>query len=289
MTFSNPGNHYLSFGGPGKGGLNLHPVQEPAVACTLPGPPAGVGFLMTQVSGAMALLRGLIAQGIDTVFGLPGGQLDHFFDALYHEQRTRALRRLAPRAGRRLHGLRLCALHRRPSVYAVVPGPGVLNTTAALCTAYACNAPVLCLTGQIPSGSIGRGFGELHELPDQLATLRTLTKWAARIETGARTRRPWWREAFRELTEGRPRPVSLEMAMDMMGDEADVTETAPAAPRAPAPDPDAVVEAARLIAAARAPHDLRRRRRRACRRPRCARSPSCCRRRWSPSAPDAAS
>ena len=56
--------------------------------------------------------------------------------------------------------------------YTCVPGPGVLNTSAALCTAYGANAPVLCVTGEIPSDEIGRGHGILHELPDQLATLR---------------------------------------------------------------------------------------------------------------------
>ena len=236
----------------------------------------------------MALLRGLIAHGIDTVFGLPGGQLDHFFDALYHEQRRVRFVGSRHEQGAAYMAFGYARSTGRPSVYAVVPGPGVLNTAAALCTAYACNSPVLCLTGQIPSGSIGRGFGELHELPDQLATLRTLTKWAARVER-VEDAPALVAEAFRELTSGRPRPVSLEMAMDVMGREADVTETAPVAPRAPAPDPDAVVQAARLIAAARAPHDLRRaaappmppRRR--------ARSPSCCRRPSCPSAPGAAS
>ena len=97
----------------------------------------------------------------------------------------------------------------------MVPGPGVLNTAAALCTAYACDAPVLCLTGQIPSDAIGRGRGELHELPDQLATLRTLTKWAARIDHPAQVA-DLVAQAFRELTNGRPRPVSLEMPMDIM-------------------------------------------------------------------------
>ncbi|HUL19386.1 MAG TPA: thiamine pyrophosphate-dependent enzyme [Steroidobacteraceae bacterium] len=207
---------------------------------------------MTHVSGAMALLRGLIAQGIDTVFGLPGGQLDHFFDALYHEQRRVRFIGSRHEQGAAYMAFGYARSTGRPSVYAVVPGPGVLNTAAALCTAYACNAPVLCLTGQIPSGSIGRGFGELHELPDQLATLRTLTKWAARVERVEDTP-ALVAEAFRELTSGRPRPVSLEMAMDVMAREADVTEAAAVRARASAPDPDAIAQAARLIAAARAP------------------------------------
>ena len=64
-------------------------------------------------------------------------------------------------------------------VYSVVPGPGVLNSTAALCTAYGASTPILCVTGEVPTDFIGSGKGHLHELPDQLATLRTLTKWSA--------------------------------------------------------------------------------------------------------------
>src|SRR5204863_7459609 len=121
--------------------------------------------------------------------------------------------------------------------YAVVPGPGVLNTTAALATAYATNAPVLCISGQIPSTLIGRGFGLLHEVPDQLSILRGLTKWAARIdhpsETGKRVN-----EAFRQLADGRPRPVALEMPLDIMALETEIDLPKPdPAPPAPLPDP----------------------------------------------------
>ena len=60
----------------------------------------------------------------------------------------------------------------RVGAFTVVPGPGVLNSAAALCTAYGAIAPVLCITGNIMSHFIGSGRGQLHELPDQLATLR---------------------------------------------------------------------------------------------------------------------
>ena len=66
-----------------------------------------------------------------------------------------------------------------------MPGPGFLNTTAALSTAYATNAPLLCLTGQIHTDHIGRGYGLLHEISDQLGVLRSLTKWARRVENAA--------------------------------------------------------------------------------------------------------
>ena len=73
----------------------------------------------------------------------------------------------------------------RPQAYAVVPGPGLLNSGAALITAYGMNAPVLALIGQIPEADIGRGFGWLHEIRDQAGILERLVDWSARIRAAA--------------------------------------------------------------------------------------------------------
>ena len=207
---------------------------------------------MTRISGATALLRGLMDHGIDTIFGLPGGQLDHFFDAMYHERDNLRVFCSRHEQGAAYMAFGAARSTGKPAVYAVVPGPGVLNTTAALSTAYACNAPVLCLTGQIPSTSIGKGFGELHELPDQLTGLRLLTKWAERIERPADAPQAVAR-AFSAMLSGRVRPVALEMAPDVMGLEEDVIRVTPASLTAPEPDPDAITAAARIIANARCP------------------------------------
>jgi len=147
----------------------------------------------------------LEANGVDTIFGLPGGQLNDFYDAM-----AKAGPRLAYVGSRHEQGAAYMAFGYakatgKVGAYTVVPGPGVLNTTAALCSAYANSSPVLCVTGQIPSEAIGRGVGELHELPDQLATLKTLTKYAARINHPAQMDAIVY-EAFRQLTTGRPRP-----------------------------------------------------------------------------------
>lgn len=110
----------------------------------------------------------------------------------------------------------------RVGAYAVVPGPGFLNTTAALSTAYAGNARVLAISGQIATNLIGRGTGVLHEIPDQLAIMRGLTKWAARVEHP--TQMPHLvDEAFYQLHTGRPRPVGLEIPQDVLALEAEVT------------------------------------------------------------------
>jgi acetolactate synthase I/II/III large subunit len=208
---------------------------------------------ITRMTGAAALLNGLLGEGVDTIFGLPGGQLDPFFDAMYA-----AGSRIRYVGARHEQGAAYMAFGYaratgQPAVYAVVPGPGVLNSSAALCTAYACNAPVLCLTGQIPSQSIGRGFGELHELPDQLGILKRLTKWAARVDSAADAS-PLVARAFQELRSGRPRPVALEMACDVMAVEAEVRDGHSARPRVlPEIDLDSVRRSADVIAAARFP------------------------------------
>src|ERR1700727_4034425 len=167
------------------------------------------------MTGGMAIASALIANGVDTVFGLPGAQMYPFFDAL--QQRSDRIRTIGARHEQAC-GYMAFGYARstgRPGVYAVAPGPGVLNTGAALCTALGCNAPVLCLTGQTPSAFLGKGRGHLHELPDQLATLRGLTKWAARIERAADAPEVI-DEAFREMLSGRPGPVAVEMAWDVM-------------------------------------------------------------------------
>jgi acetolactate synthase I/II/III large subunit len=210
---------------------------------------------MPRVSGAVALLEAVAAHGVDTIFGLPGGQLDHFFDAIYAAGDRIRLIGTRHEQGAAYMAFGYARSTGRVGTYCVVPGPGVLNTAAALCTAYACNAPVLCLTGQIPSSAIGRGRGELHELPDQLATLRTLTKWAARIEHPAQVAE-FVAQAFRELTGGRRRPVSLEMPMDIMGLQTQLPDTparAPAIPAAAPADLTDIERAAQLIAAAEFP------------------------------------
>jgi acetolactate synthase-1/2/3 large subunit len=190
---------------------------------------------------------------VDTVFGLPGAQMYPLWDAL-----QRAGDRVRTLSSRHEQGAAYMALGYakatgRPGVYTVVPGPGVLNTTAALCTAWGCNTPVLCLTGQVPADFLGHGRGHLHELPDQLATLATLVKHARRIDRPADAPRAV-AEAWRAMLTGRPGPASLEMCWDTLGESAAVEIPAPLPPLpAPEPDPEAVAAAARLIAGAKHP------------------------------------
>lgn len=208
---------------------------------------------MTRMTGGGALVEMLRRHGIDTLFALPGVQNDALFVALYDAKDAIRVIHTRHEQAAAYMALGYARASGRPGAFAVVPGPGLLNTTAALATAYATNAPVLCLSGQIPSDLIGRGFGLLHEIPDQLAILKGLTKWAARIshptETGKLVN-----EAFRQLADGRPRPVALEMPLDIMARPYNVTLPQPEpALAAPEPDPDLIAEAAKALLAAKAP------------------------------------
>jgi acetolactate synthase-1/2/3 large subunit len=209
---------------------------------------------MARMTGGEALVRAVVAHGVDTLFVLPGVQNDPFFSALYDAaDRLRVIvTRHEQAAGYMAYGY--AAASGRPGAYCVVPGPGFLNTTAALATAYGASAPVLCLSGQIPSRHIGRGVGLLHEIPDQLGIMQRLTKWAARIEAPQDAAR-LVAEAFAQMATGRPRPVALEMPMDVMAQEAwlEVDPVAPAPVRPPEPDPEALEQAAALLNDARRP------------------------------------
>jgi acetolactate synthase-1/2/3 large subunit len=200
------------------------------------------------MTGGEAIVRAVKANGVDTVFGLPGAQIYPLFDALHRSDITTIVTRHEQGAG--YMALGYAKATGKPGTFAVVPGPGVLNTTAALCTAMGCNTPVLLLTGQIMSEFLGKGRGHLHELADQPGTLRTLIKHADRIDD-PRNAFAQINEAFRVMRSGRPGPASVEMCWDTMAREWNV-ETIPGNDVVdhPSIDADAVAEAAKLIARA---------------------------------------
>ena len=206
-----------------------------------------------SMTGGDGLVAGLLAHGVDTVFALPGVQTYGLLDALARS--AERIRVICPRHEQACAYMALgYALSTgRPSVFSVVPGPGLMNASAGLLTAFGRNAPVLCLTGEVPAAWLGRGRGLLHEMPDQLATLRLLTKWSALIDEPGRAPALVAR-AFQELRSGRPGPVALEMPWDhfTLAVPRVAVESLPVTPP-PRPDPAALEEAARLASTARTP------------------------------------
>jgi acetolactate synthase I/II/III large subunit len=200
---------------------------------------------MPRLTTAEATVETLLRHGIDTVYALPGLHHDPLFDAFYHA--AGRLRVIHPRHEQTAAYMALGAALAtgKPQVFAVVPGPGMLNAGAALLTAYGMNAPVIGLIGQIPQADIDKGHGHLHEIHDQLGLLRHITKWAERIrspqEAPALVSQAVW-----HATTGRPRPVALECALDTWAKRAEVV-----LPDAPLPRPAEAIDAEAIAAAAK--------------------------------------
>ncbi|MEC8027120.1 MAG: thiamine pyrophosphate-dependent enzyme [Pseudomonadota bacterium] len=206
-----------------------------------------------RMTGGAAMVEGLLRNGVDTLFALPGVQLNHFFDAVYDKRNAIRVLNARHEQGAAYMAFGYAIATGRVGAFAVVPGPGILNTTAALSTAYGCSQPVLAITGQINAAAIDRGYGLLHEIRDQPGTLASFNKWVHRIDHPVDAPAAM-DEAFRHLQGGRPRPVTVEMAMDMMGLESLLPAPEAAVEvRPPEADPDLIAAAAKMLGAAKAP------------------------------------
>ena len=206
----------------------------------------------TSMTTAEATIATLLAHGIDTIYALPGVHNDHFFDAL--ARAGEAIRTVHARheQGAAYMALGAALATDRPQPYVVVPGPGLLNTGAALLTAYGMNAPVLALIGQIPDADIGRFLGHLHEIRDQAGIIARLVDFSARIKAPHEAPR-LTAEALRAMRVGRPGPAALECAIDVWGRKSAVALQAPLpVPEVPV-DEDAVIDAAKRLGAAKRP------------------------------------
>jgi acetolactate synthase-1/2/3 large subunit len=206
---------------------------------------------MARMTGGQALVASLHREGVRVIFGLPGVQLYGALAALRdeprirfiatrHEQATTYMADGYARAGGDF------------GVALVVPGPGLLNASAGLSTAYAASSPVLVVAGQIPKGKIGQNVGLLHEVNDQLDAIAPVTKWRRRVLDVAEIPAAI-REAVRQLRTGRPRPVALDVPPETLEDEGEVTLLDPAAAEHPPAPAGAIERAAGLLAAARHP------------------------------------
>jgi acetolactate synthase-1/2/3 large subunit len=201
-----------------------------------------------KLTGGQAVVRSLIAESVEIVFGLPGVQNDWLYNAFFDYQQEIKIIHTRHEQGAGYMALGYHLASGKIGVFNVVPGPGFLNSSAALATAYGLNARVLCLVGQIPSKTQGKGWGVLHEIPDQMGILRSLTKWADRILSPAIAPTKI-SQAFQQLRNGRPRPVGLEIAMDVLEKEEEIDLYYPPSLQNKTIVPDEVVEAAAILLA----------------------------------------
>jgi acetolactate synthase I/II/III large subunit len=194
----------------------------------------------------------MLAHGIDTIYALPGVQNDLLFEAMFKAGDRMRVVHTRHEQGAAYMALGAALATANPSAYAVVPGPGLLNSSAALLTAYSMNAPVLALIGEIPDADIGRHLGHLHEIRDQAGILKRLVDYSALIRKPEQAPR-LVAEAVRSMVSGRPGPASLQCAIDVWGKAAAVTPQPPLPVREPKVGQTAITKAAKLLGAAKNP------------------------------------
>jgi acetolactate synthase-1/2/3 large subunit len=204
------------------------------------------------MTAAEAVVDGMLAHGIDTIYALPGVQNDLLFEAMFKAGDRMRVVHTRHEQGAAYMALGAALATANPSAYAVVPGPGLLNSSAALLTAYSMNAPVLALIGEIPDADIGRHLGHLHEIRDQAGILKRLVDYSALIRKPEQAPR-LVAEAVRSMVSGRPGPASLQCAIDVWGKAAAVTPQPPLPVREPKVDQTAITKAAKLLGAAKNP------------------------------------
>lgn len=163
-----------------------------------------------QITGAQALIKSLIAEGVDLVFGYPGGAIMPVYDALYdcQDELRHVLVRHEQGASHAAEGY--ARVTRRPGVVIVTSGPGATNIITGLSDALMDSTPMVVITGQVASGMLG---SEAFQETDVVAITLPITKWACQI------RRPedipaMVARAFYIASTGRPGPVVLDIAKD---------------------------------------------------------------------------
>src|SRR5262245_26652598 len=206
---------------------------------------------MARMTGGQALVASLRREGVRVVFGLPGVQLYGAMAALREEPGIRFIATRHEQAT-----TYMADGYARASgdigVALVVPGPGLLNASAGLSTAYSASSPVLVVAGQVPKGKIGQNVGLLHEVNDQLDAIAPVTKWRRRVLEVAEIPEAI-REAARQLRTGRPRPVVVDIPPETLEDEGDATLLDPAPVERPAAAAADLERAVGLLVAAQHP------------------------------------
>jgi acetolactate synthase-1/2/3 large subunit len=179
------------------------------------------------MNGARILLETLIANGVDTVFGYPGGAVLPLYDALYAEPRLRHV--LVRHEQAAVHAAEGYARTTgRTGVVFVTSGPGMANTTSGLLDAMCDSIPVLCISGQVATGAIGT---DAFQECDAIGISRPVTKWNTQIRSLDRVADTVER-ALLVTRQGRPGPVLVDFPKDMqLALPADQDDALPAAQR----------------------------------------------------------
>jgi thiamine pyrophosphate-dependent acetolactate synthase large subunit-like protein len=198
-----------------------------------------------RATGAELAIAMLEANGVDTIFGIPGVHTLALYDALYSSSISHVLARHEQGAGFMADGYARAS--GKPGVAVVISGPGLTNVATAIGEAYTDGSPVLVLSANNPRSYIDDMRGCLHDLKDQLGVMAALTQWNARAEN-AEDVPVLMAEAFRRLQTRRRLPVHIEIPYDTLDESAQIEDLPPGVHQSRLePDPESLQDAADLL------------------------------------------
>jgi acetolactate synthase-1/2/3 large subunit len=208
---------------------------------------------MARMNGGQAVVESLIAQGVDTVFGLISVHTLQIFDALREAAGEGRVRYIG---GRHEHALAYMAdgyarASGRPGVLITSCGPGAANSLGSMGEAYHSSVPLLQITTEVEHEWINKGKGRTHNPKNQLTMFASVTDWNSLVES-VEAIPDHIAGAIAHLRTHHPRPAVVEIPTDFLGQEADVEIPALEVER-PKPDPAAVANAVQLLKNAKRP------------------------------------
>ena len=205
-----------------------------------------------RMSGAALIIRALIDQGVDTVFGYPGGAVLPIYDEIFKQNQLRHF--LVRQEGGAVHAAEGYARSTgKVGVVLVTSGPGATNAVTGLTDALMDSIPLICFTGQVPTHLIGN---DAFQEADTTGITRPCTKHNYLIKSADDVARVV-HEAFLVATSGRPGPVVIDVPKDVQFDEG--TYVPPSAVKHRSynpqtePDASAIEQALEMLAAAKKP------------------------------------
>ncbi len=199
-------------------------------------------------TGAELLVKALERHGVDLIFSIPGVHTLDIYAALEKSTIRTILPRHEQGAGYMADGYARAS--GRVGVALTISGPGLTNIVTPVAQAFADSVPLLVISTSLERHELGAMHGELHAMPDQLAVIRPVVKWAYRVMSAGEITAAV-AAAFDQLWNGRPRPVYLEIPLDVLREHAPGCDDYRAHRQPRLPHPDDVDRAAKLLGAAR--------------------------------------
>src|SRR5215208_4271683 len=163
-----------------------------------------------KLTGAQALIKSLEMEGVEVMFGLPGGCILPAYDPLLDSSIRHILVRHEQGAGHMAEGY--AHVTGRPGVAMVTSGPAATNMVTPLCDAYMDSIPMVCITGQVPTTAIGT---DAFQECDTVGITRSVTKHNELVMSAQNLPRVV-KEAFHIATTGRPGPVLIDVPKDVL-------------------------------------------------------------------------